>query len=205
VTRGSAISLTLVAAVAFSLVAPRNWAQNNELNVQFHAFQDTRGVTVLSPTVDLAQDFTERTSLRLNYGLDAISAASDSCVRCHRDGVNSHRQVLGLSATRKYGDTKFTVGGAYSKENFYRATTGLTSVSRDLANGNTTVAGGFTFSLNQPMLHPLPDYANQYQSDGFASVTQTLSKSTIAQIGYEAGHISGYQNSPYLRRASAAS
>ena len=37
----------------FSLVAARNWAQNNEMNVQFHGFQDVRGVTVLSPTVDL--------------------------------------------------------------------------------------------------------------------------------------------------------
>ena len=52
-----------VAALTFSLVARRNWAQNNEMNVQIHGFQDTRGVTVLSPTVDLTQDFTERTQL----------------------------------------------------------------------------------------------------------------------------------------------
>ena len=193
------LSLTVVAAAAFSLVAARNWAQNNELNVQFHGFQDVRGVTVLSPTVDLSQDYTERTSLRINYGLDTIAAASDSCVRCHRDGANSHRQVVGFSATRKYNDLKLTVGGAYSKENFYRSTTGLASVSRDLANGNTTVAGGFSFSLNQPVLHPMPESENQYQSNGFVSVTQTLTKSTIAQAGYEIEHVSGYQNNPYLR------
>jgi hypothetical protein len=193
-------TLTLLgAAAAFSLIAARNWAQNNEMNVQFHGFNDVRGVTVLSPTVDLTQDYTERTNLRVNYGLDTISAASDSCVRCHNDGVNSHRQVFGLSATRKYNDLKLTIGGAYSKENFYRATTGLASVSRDLAHGNTTVAGGFSFSLNQPMLHPLPEYENQYQSGGFISVTQTLTKSTIAQAGYELSHIAGYQNNPYLR------
>jgi hypothetical protein len=187
------------AAIVFSLVAARNWAQNNEMNIQVHGFQDTRGVTVLSPTVDLTQDFTERTNLRLNYGLDAISAASDSCARCHRDGVSSHRQLFGLSATRKYGDVKLTIGGAFGKENFYRATTALTSVSRDLANGNTTVAGGFSFSLNQPTLHPLTDTANQYQSGGFVSLTQTLSKTTIAQAGYELGHMSGYLNNPFLR------
>ena len=56
--------------------------------------------------------------------------------------------------TRKFDDVKVTFGGAYSQENFYRATTGLTSVSRDLANGNTTVAGGFSFSLNQPDAAP---------------------------------------------------
>jgi hypothetical protein len=197
----AALSSTLVATATAACImfARQNSAQNNEMNVQFHGFEDTRGVTVLSPTVDLSQDFTERTSLRINYGLDAISAASDSCVRCHRDGINSHRQVVGLSAIRKYGDFKVTIGGAFSKENFYRATTGLTSVSRDLANGNTTIAGGFSFSLNQPTLHPLPDVENQYQSDGFGSVTQTLTKSTIVQAGYEIEHISGYQNNPYLR------
>jgi len=193
------LSLAVAATTAFSFAAARNWAQTNEANVQFHGFQDTRGVTVLSPTVDLAQDFTDRTSLRINYGLDAISAASDSCARCHRDGVNGHRQEAGASVTRKYGDVKVTAGGAFSKENFYRATTGLTSVTRDLANGNTTVAGGFSFSLNQPMLHPLPVSENQYQSGGFASLTQTLSKTTIAQVGYEVGHVSGYQNNPFLR------
>ena len=30
-------------AIILSLVAARNWAQNNEMNVQFHGFQDTRG------------------------------------------------------------------------------------------------------------------------------------------------------------------
>ena len=170
------------------LIAGRNWAQNNELNVQFHAFQDTRGVTVLSPTVDLSKDFTERTSLRVNFGVDAISAASDSCARCHREGVNSQpRRSRGLSVTRKFDALKLTVGGAYSQENFYRATTGLTSVSRELANGNTTVAGGYTFSLNQPTLHPTQQVENQYQNDAFISFTQTLSKTTIAQTRLRAG------------------
>ena len=187
------------AVLAFASLTEQNWAQNNEMNIQVHGFEDTRGVTVLSPTVDLSQDYTERTSLRINYGLDVISAASDSCVRCHRDGIRSHRQVAGLSVTEKYGDTKLTLGGAFSKENFYRATTGLMSVSRDFASGNTTVAGGFSFSLNQPTLHPLPDRANEYESDAFVTVTQTVSKTTIVQAGYELDHLTGYLNNPFLR------
>ena len=195
------VPLAFIAAASLVclLVAGRNVAQQNDVNVQFHGFQDTRGVTVLSPTVDLSQDFTDRTSLRVNFGVDAISAASDSCVRCHREGVNSRRQEAGLSVTRKFDALKLTFGGAYSQENFYRATTGLASVSRDLANGNTTVAGGFSFSLNQPMLHPTMDRENQYASNGYVSVTQTVSKTTIVQAGYELGRISGYQDNPFLR------
>jgi hypothetical protein len=194
-----AASIVATAAVAVVSLAGRNWAQNNEVNVQFHAFQDARSVTVLSPTIDLSKDFTDRTSLRLNFGVDAISAASDSCARCHRQGVNSRRQVAGLSVTRKFGDLKLTTGGAYSWENFYRATTLLTSVTRDLANGNATVAGGYSFSLNQPMLHPTPQFENQYVNDAYVSFTQTLAKTSIAQAGYELARINGYQDNPFLR------
>jgi Protein of unknown function (DUF3570) len=185
--------------MVFLLIAGRNWAQNNEANVQFHSFQDTRGVTVLSPTADYGTDITERTNLRVNLGVDAISAASDSCARCHRSGVNSHRLVGGLSVTRKLDSFKLSVGGAYSQENFYRSTTLLTSASRDLANGNATVAGGYSFSLNQPVLHPTQQVENQYAHDAFVSLTQTLSKVTIAQIGYELGRITGFQDNPFLR------
>jgi hypothetical protein len=194
--------VAVAATAAIAAVATRDWAQvqSNEVDVQFHAFQDSRTVTVLSPTVDLNKDFTERTSLRVNFGVDAISAASDSCARCHRDGVNSRRQVGGLSVTRKLSsDTRLTIGGAYSQENFYRATTALTSISRDLANGNTTVAGGYSFSLNQPMLHPTEEVRNQFANDGYVSMTQTLTKTTIVQGGYEIGQVNGYQDNPFLR------
>jgi hypothetical protein len=187
------------AAAMCVLAAGRNWAQNNQLDVQFHAFQDSRSVTVLTPDVDLIKDFTDRTSLRVSFGVDAISAASDSCARCHRDGVRTRRQVGGVSVTQKRGDTKFTIGGAYSQENFYRATTVLTSVSRDMANANTTIAGGFSLSLNQPTLHPTPQRENQFAGDAYGSITQTLTKTTIGQAGYEVARISGYQDNPFLR------
>jgi uncharacterized protein DUF3570 len=193
------VAWIVVAVVTAASIAGRNWAQTNEMNVQFHTFQDTRSVTVLSPTVDLSKDFTDRTSLRLTFGVDAISAASDSCARCHREGVNSRRQVGGLSVTRKLEDLKLTIGGAYSQENFYRSTTFLTSVSREVANGNATIAGGYSFSLNQPTLHPTQQVQNQYANDAYVSVTKTLSKTSIAQVGYELGQINGYQDNPFLR------
>ena len=182
------------------LVAARTRGQSeNEMNVQFHTFQDSRSVTVLSPTVDLAKDFTDRTNLRANFGVDAISGASDSCARCHRDGAPNRRQAVGLTVAQKFDALKLSVGGAYSQERFYRATTVSTSLSRDLADANTTVAAGYTFSLNQPTLHPTPQVEHQYQNDAFVSVTQTLSKVTMGQIGYQVERLAGYLNNPFLR------
>ena len=178
-------------------LAGYNWAQN-QLDLSFHAFQDTRGVTVLSPDANFSKDFSDRTSLELKFGVDSISAASDSCARCHPSGANNGRVVTSASVVRKYGDSKLTVGGEFSKELFYTATTGLVSVSRDLNKGNTTVASGFSFSLNQPQLHPSEDSETQRSLDAFASVTQSWTKRTVTQFGYELNQVNGYQTSPFL-------
>jgi hypothetical protein len=176
-----------------------DWA-DDELNVQFHGFQDSRDATVLSPAVDLTKDFTDRTSLKAKFGVDVISASSDSCVRCHRPGAHDTRLVLGAALTRKTSETtKVTLGAEVSHENFYQSTTLLASASKDLKGGNTTVAAGYTFSWNRPQLHPSSTTEDQYANDVFVSATQTLSRSTVAQFGYELAFVNGYQSSPFLR------
>ncbi len=188
----------LLAVGAVGALAGLDWAQN-QVNVEFHSFQDTRGVTVLTPTIDVSKDFTDRTALRLRFGVDAITAASDSCARCHPGGANNGRVALNGGLIRKYGDTKWTIGGELSKENFYTAVTGLTSLSRDLNQGDTTVAAGFSFSVNRPVLHPTFQAEQQLDTDVYGLVTQTLTRTTIAQVGYELNRINGYQTNPFLR------
>jgi Protein of unknown function (DUF3570) len=173
--------------------------QPSEMGIEFHTFQDSRGVTVQSPAVDLTRDFTDRTALRAKFGVDAISAASESCVRCHSQGVNSQRVYLGASLVRKLTDAKLSLGGEFSQETFYRSTTILISGSRTFNKANTTIAGGFSLSHNQPTLHPRRVSESQTTENGFVSLTQTLTRSTVAQVGYEIGHVGGYQNDPFLR------
>src|SRR5262245_39685995 len=174
-------------------------AQTNEVNVQFHGFQDTRDVKVLTPTVDITQDLSNRTSIRGNYAVDAISQASDSCARCHRSGIDTKRHVTGISATTKLNNFKVTAGGAYRSEPFYRSTTLLTSVARVVRTRNATIAIGYSWSANRPTVHPTPEVRRQTANDAFVSLTQTLSKTTIGQVGYEVGFVRGYQDNPYLR------
>ena len=174
-------------------------SEQQTLGLNFHTFVDSRGVTVLSPTVDLGKDFTDRTGLRASFGVDAISAASDSCARCHSEGAQNSRQYVNASLVRKYGDTSLSVGGEYSHENFYNATTGAVSITRAMNQANTTIAGGYSFSLNRPMLHPDQETETQYSQSAYGTVTQTLSKNTIVQAGYELSRITGYQSNPFLR------
>src|SRR5207244_1628563 len=66
-------------------------------------------------------------------------------------------------------------------------------------NGSPTIAGGYGFSLNQPTLHPTQQIENQYSHDAYATLTQTLTKTTMAQVGYELAKVTGYQDNPFLR------
>lgn len=175
-----------------------NWAQN-QLDVEFHAFQDSRGVTVLSPDANVSKDFSDRTSVKAKFGVDSISAASDSCARCHPGGANNGRVVSSVAVTRKYGDSKVTVGGELSKEAFYTAATAMASVSRDLNKANTTVAAGAAYSLNRPQLHPDRLVETQHSLDAYASVTQSWTRRTVTQFGYEVNQINGFQTNPFLR------
>lgn len=169
------------------------------LEVAVHTFQDSRDVAVQSPSFALTRDFTDRTSLRANFGVDVISAASESCVRCHAQGTSNLRLYLGASVVRKISNGTVSVGGAFSREKFYQSTTILTSASRSFGKANTTVAGGFSMSFNRPQLHPRTATESQTTQNGYVSLTQTLTKTTVAQVGYEFGHVGGYQNDPFLR------
>jgi hypothetical protein len=185
-----------VAAITFA--ARSNWAQNG-LDVQLHSFQDTRGVTVLSPTASFDRDFTDRTGLKVKFGVDAISAASDSCARCHQEGARNQRTYVDFSLRRKIGDWKMNVGGEVSQEKFYASESGMISVSRDLNKGNTTIAGGYSFSYNRPKLHPSSNVEQQFENDLSASITQTLTKTTIVQVSYDLNRANGYLANPFLR------
>ncbi len=200
VHRTSRTIAVVAAAVVLAVVSVPvvNWA-DDEINVHFHAFQDTRGVTVLAPAGDLSKDFTDRTTLKLKFGVDAVSSASDSCARCHTQSMGDNRRYLDASITRKYGDTKLTLGAEVSIENFYNSNTLMMSATRDFNKGNTTVAGGYSFSWNRPQLHPSQTTETQFSHDAYVSVTQTLTKTTIAQVNYEYNRITGFQASPFLR------
>lgn len=189
----------VLALVAIVWLVTTNWAQQDQVGITIHGFQDTRGVTVLSPLVTLDKDFTERTGLRTRFGVDVVSAASDSCARCHNEGAQNGRVFANASLVRTLGDTKLSVGGEISRESFYAADTVMASVSRTLNKANTTVGAGYSLSFNRPTLHPDTLVEHQQSQDITASLTQTLTRTTIVQLAYDYNRVSGYQTSPFLR------
>jgi hypothetical protein len=183
---------------ALVLAAASTWA-DNILTFGLHGFQDSRTVTVLTPVVDLDKDFTDRSGLKARFGVDAVTAASDSCARCHAEGANNQRTYLDATFRQKHGNYKIEVGGEVSRENFYAADTMTTSIARDFNKGNTTIAGGYAFSYNRPQLHPTEDVEHQVSQEAYVTLTQTLTKGTVVQATYDYSRNTGFQSNPFLR------
>jgi len=172
----------------------------NDISLQFHTFQDTRGVTVLTPDVDLNRDLTDRSSLRVKFGVDAIASASDSCIRCHPGGKDDQRIAVSAAFTQKVGATRFSVGGEVGDEHWYGTRALIASASHDFNGANTTIAGGFSYAVNHPVRHPSDDQIERNTAkDGYLSLTQTLSATTAVQVGYEIARIDGFQSNVFLR------
>ena len=53
--------------------------------------------------------------------------------------------------------------------------------------------------MNQPQLHPSEQVETQHSFDAFGLVTQSWTKNTVSQLGYELNQVNGYQSNPFLR------
>ncbi len=101
--------------------------------------------------------------------------------------------------TRKVSAARWTAGLTVSKELFYTAVTAAVSVARDLNKSNTTLAAGTSYSSNHPVLHPGTTSEQQHEVNGYMNVTQSWTKRTATQFGYQIDQVNGYQANPFLR------
>ena len=65
----SKVHLLVAGYAAALLAAAGSTGAQNELDVAFHGFQDSRGVTVLSPETSFVKDFSDRTAVRVRFGV----------------------------------------------------------------------------------------------------------------------------------------
>jgi hypothetical protein len=99
-------------------------------------------------------------------------------------------QVLGATTVRG----NYT----YSRENDYESHTLGTGISWDLDDKNTTLALGYSLSLNTVGRANDSVFAKALTVHGFVgSWTQVISTHAIAQATYEVGFADGFQASPY--------
>lgn len=166
-------------------------------------YKNTDGVKSDRWLVALAKSITEKTSLALNYGVDAISSASwkvDSVTSASRRAGEETRYSGGLGLNHTEGTANFSANFGVSRENNYNSNYLSASAAKDYNKRNTTVALAFSKAWDEIYSTKVGDVRNYPKTKDTSTVglslAQTLTPWTVAAIGYEYTMAEGYQAHP---------
>ena len=126
-------------------------------------------------------------------------------------GFTDQRYAINLGWAQPIADmTTASVAGSYSSEHDYRSISGSASIAQDFNARNSTLnlAVNFESDLSFPVggtPTPLTSMsgllkgpnASRTETDVILGFTQIIDRYWIAQLNYQYGYSSGYQNDPY--------
>jgi len=166
-------------------------------------YKNTKGVTSDRWLVALTKAITEKTSLALNYGVDAISSASwkvDGVTSASRRAGEEDRHSGSLGVNHTIGKATVSAGMGLSRENNYNSDYVYASVGQEFNKRNTNVT--LTVSkawddIYSTKIGESRDFPRDKETSTLAlSLTQTITPWTIAAIGHEYSTVDGYQAHP---------
>jgi hypothetical protein len=162
-------------------------------------YTDNDHTTVVSPLVQASADVAADTNVSLGYVADVVSSASvDIVTQASPTTIHDTRHQVSASLAQHFGSLALTGAYSFSRENDYLSHTLNGSVSDELNDKNTTLALGYTLSLNTVGRAGDMNFSRGLTVNTVsASWTQIVSPQLAAQLTYELGYASGFQSSPY--------
>jgi len=166
-------------------------------------YKNTDGVKSDRWLVAIAKAITEKTSLALNYGVDAISSASwkvDGVTSATKRAGEETRYSGGLGLNHTEGTASYSANFGVSRENNYNSNYLSASAAKDFNKRNTTVAISASRAWDEIYSTKIGDIRNFPQTKDTStiglSLAQTMTPWTVAAIGYEYTQVDGYQAHP---------
>jgi hypothetical protein len=199
-------------------------AADTGLGMRFSRYLGSDGVSVVSPQTALSADIDSRTSVRLDYGVDAVSAASfnyatskthqadalrtvGNCKLCH-SGVDAisgaslnykdSRQELAVAVVRRVGGLDVKPAYTRSQENDYLSQTLSLGLAQDFFQRDSSVE--LTARHSDNSIQPTWDKARIEGMQANAAtlgLTQVLTRRTQARVSAELGQEQGFLSDPY--------
>lgn len=166
-------------------------------------YKNTDGVKSDRWLVALTRLITEKTSLALNYGVDAISSASwkvDGVTSASRRAGEEDRHSGSLGVNYTIGTANLSAGFGLSRENNYNSDYVYASIGQEINKRNTNVTLAiskawddiYSTKVGEPRDFP----KGKETSTVGISLAQTLTPWTVAAIGHEYSTVDGYQAHP---------
>ncbi len=166
-------------------------------------YKDTDGVKSDRWLVAVTKFITEKTSLALNYGVDAISSASwkvDGVTSASKRAGEEDRHSGSLGINHTIGKANMSAGFGLSRENNYNSDYLYATVAQDFSKRNTTLALSLSKSwddIYSTKIGEARDFPKDKETSTVGlSLTQTITPWTIAAIGHEYSYVNGYQAHP---------
>jgi hypothetical protein len=164
-------------------------------------------ITVEGPSVLIRKKVGDSLSFTLNYYEDMISSASID-VKLSASPYHEKRTQWSGGVDYLHGKTMYSAGAITSKEPDYLANTIYFSLAQDMFGDLTTLSLGYRRGwdqifrdikvngdiVNDPTFHERADHRGYS-----ASLSQILSRNTIASLNYELTTDEGYLANPYRK------
>jgi hypothetical protein len=161
-------------------------------------YVDNDHTTVVSPLVALQRDVWKGGTLGASYVADVVSSASVDVVSNATRQMSDFRSEITGSLAQKLKSTTLTGAYIYSVEHDYESHNLELGVSQDLWQRNTTLALGYSLSLDSVGRVGDQAFHRSLTVNGLSAAwTQVLNQRTVAQLSYTFSYASGYQASPY--------
>lgn len=164
-----------------------------------YARQDSDSTTVWAPRLHLGARVGESAGVDMTYAVDAWTGASiDVVTSASKTPVEEVRTELSASSYYEFKNATISGGYRYSGENDYWSHGGVTNVTIDMADNNSTLGVAVFGSRDIVGRSGDPDFTRQQTSlGGRLSLSQVVNVNTVLQASWESTHLSGFLASPY--------
>ncbi len=205
--RLSSFARTLLALCVITVPVLGGVLPEDEADVMYHSYNGG-GISVVGPSVLVRKKVGDSLSFTANYYEDMISSASID-VKLSASPYKETRKQWSGGVDYLHGKSTYSAGFINSVEPDYKANTAFVSVSQDMFGDLTTLTLGFRRGwddiyrdiknpdgriINDPTFHEKADHR------GYSlSLSQILTRNTIASFNYELLTDMGYLASPYRK------
>jgi hypothetical protein len=195
------LALAVLAAPALGGVLPEDRA-----DVLWHVYNGG-DITVEGPSVLVRKKVGDSLSLSAGYYEDMISSASID-VKLSASPYHEIRKQENAGFDYLHGKTTYSAGYIHSREPDYIADTSYYSVSQDMFGDLTTLTLGFRRGWDQVfrdikvngLIENDPTFHERADHRGYSlSLSQILTRNTIANFNYELLTDQGYLANPYRK------
>ncbi len=186
-----AVTLWLLAASSVAAVLPED-----RLDILHHRY-DGGGMDIKGPSVLVRKSFADRVSVRANYYVDKVSAASIDVVTS-ASSYSEERTEKSIGVDYLAGKAIYSLSYGNSEESDFEANSVHFDLSQDFFGDLTTLSLGYSKGWDEIFRTDDNSFAEEADRQHFRiGLSQVLTKNLIGSITHELITDEGYLNNPY--------